>query len=313
LDPKLRNTLRSFGALQLGQNISMPQDGLVSKVTQKADTTYSILLAEHLQRIVDEEVKTDEEFLSEFPKGQTNISLDIEALIKEVAERFDELRSKWKQRFSHAEVLKIIQSNQWLEPVPDGFKLRNSTKKKDVRDKFYQSFHILVGDIEKIVVMTGSRLNHIQERMAKAWHSQLPEGSGVRLLPTLELILRKAESDSMASLRKALGEMALKLFTDGLKESKNVKFSSERSTVIRLGEMWNPRAKYDNNFQGFTHLFSNLAESMCYQQCEFYQAKWHLFFRGYSSGQINLFNPTPEYPQKGAESVEGVQSESDSD
>ena len=55
--------------------------------------------------------------------------------------------------FSNAEVSRIIDSNHWLETVEDHYRLKFPAKKKDVRDYFYQSFHIMVGDVEKIVVL----------------------------------------------------------------------------------------------------------------------------------------------------------------
>ncbi len=136
LEVKLRNALRSTDALKMGQKWTLAQEDLLSLLTEKADTSYSILLAEHLNRLLDERFEQESEFLGEFRQGQQNIAIDIEALVEEIKNRFSELYQKWLQRFSNTEVFRIIDSNHWLESVDEHFRLKYPARKKEVREDY---------------------------------------------------------------------------------------------------------------------------------------------------------------------------------
>jgi hypothetical protein len=93
-----------------------------------------------------------------------------------------------------------------------------------------------------------------------------------------------------------LNSLAKKRFAAAFASKGPVRYySSAMSCARNVGRYWNPHYAYENCFLAFTDDFCDYAQGLTTQVIEWYQSKWSLFLRGFSRGQLNLFETVAPY------------------
>ena len=270
---------------------------MLEKIGLEFDPNYTILLKENLDQI-----KLDpshpRETVSESSDLNQKSSGHFRKLSNDVETQFLEFRQKWAQRYEVDEFVERLENGSWLLEEPQGFKVNVGTKAKDLKDFYLHDMHLMVGDAEKLIVTTSSRCLKIQNKICKDWYEEMRiRGESEvsmrpisRLLPTLELGLRDMEGQEFRKIRDSIKLLAEKRFRDGIKRAGSHHYRSPQAAYRNLGGSWNNLGIWNSGFRAYMEDFVDFCLGICLEIIEWYRKKWTLFTRGWSRGQIELFD-----------------------
>jgi hypothetical protein len=208
---------------------------------------------------------------------------------------YDEFRAKWIQRFSTEEVMRLLlEGGDFLHHDEEkGWMLTVKNNKQDISAFYSATIHLLVSDAEPLFVRMHGRVMQLQEKLCKYWHSESAVDAVSKLLPCLESSLREKENTIVVSLRSSLNALAKKRFAAAFNTKGAPRYYSSAASCARnVGRFWNPHYAYENGFLAFTDDFCDYARGLTMHIIEWYRDKWLLFLRGFSRGQLNLFETT---------------------
>ena len=191
----------------------------------------------------------------------------------------------------------LLEGGDFLEHDEEkGWALTVKNNKQDINAFYSATIHLLVSDAEPLFVRMHGRVMQLQEKLCKYWHGESAVDAVSKLLPSLEASLRDKENAMVVSLRSSLNALAKKRFAAAFSaKSAPHYYSSAASCARNVGRFWNPHYAYENGFLAFTDDFCDYAQGLTTQVIEWYQSKWSLFLRGFSRGQLNLFETVAPY------------------
>ena len=259
--------------------------------------TWSIVLHEHLDAMLnDPAVNVGTSELISFSETAWKLAdSSFPQIIADANKLYDEFRTKWMQRFSTDEVMRLLlEGGDFLHHDEEkGWALTVKNNKQDINAFYSATIHLLVSDAEPLFVRMHGRVMQLQEKLCKYWHSESAVDAVSKLLPSLEASLRDKENAMVVSLRSSLNSLAKKRFAAAFNTKGAPHYYSSASSCARnICRFWNPHYAYENAFLAFTDDFCDYARGLTIQIIEWYQSKWALFLRGFSRGQLNLFETT---------------------
>ncbi len=273
---------------------------MVANLSQSMMVTWSIVLYEHLDAMLnDPTVNVGSSELISFSETAWKLAdSSFPQIIADANKLYDEFRAKWMQRFSTDEVMRLLlESGEFMQHDEEkGWVLTVKNNKQDINAFYSATIHLLVSDAEPLFVRMHGRVMQLQEKLCKYWHSESAVDAVSKLLPSLEASLRDKENSMIVSLRSSLNALAKKRFAAAFATKNPPRYYSSAAGCARnVGRYWNPHYAYENGFLAFTDDFCDYARGLTIQIIEWYQSKWALFLRGFSRGQLNLFETTASY------------------
>lgn len=273
---------------------------MVANLSQSMMVTWSIVLYEHLDAMLnDPSVNVGSSELISFSETAWKLAdASFPQIIADANKLYDEFRTKWMQRFSTEEVTRLLlEGGDFLHHDDEkGWALTVKNSKQDINALYSATIHLLVSDAEPLFVRMNGRVMQLQEKLCKYWHSESAVDAVSKLLPCLEASLRDKESAMVVSLRSTLNALAKKRFAAAFNTKGPTRYYTSATSCARnVGRYWNPHYAYENGFLAFTDDFCDYARGLTIQIIEWYQSKWALFLRGFSRGQLNLFETSASY------------------
>jgi hypothetical protein len=265
---------------------------MIANLSQSMNATWSIALYEHLDANDSNPSATmaGPETISFSPSAWKLWESEFPHLLDEFSTKFDEFRFKWNQRFSTDEIHRQLLQSEWLIQEDQGWRFSSKLTKQEVKNLYFSTIHLMVGDAEKLLVMMSSRASHLQERLSSYWYKEGATDALSKVLPCLEASLRQQETDLVTSLRASLAEVALKRFFAGFSTSAKPRYyPTSMSCARNVGRLWDLNGAYENPFLAYTDDFCDYAAGLTLLIGRWYQEKWSLFLRGFSRGQLDLF------------------------
>jgi hypothetical protein len=256
------------------------------------DATWSIALFEHLDAALADPSASmaGPEMISYSPLAWASSQKDFPLLLDEFRVRFDEFRAKWAQRFATEELHRILLQGGWITQDGEGWYFLFKGTSQEVRNLYFSTIHLLVGDAEKLLVMMAARVIHLQERLSKVWHKESATDAISKILPSMEVSFHEHEDRYIARLRASLAEVAFKRFSLAFKTRGKVRhYATSIACARAVGSTWNRSGAYENAFLAFTDDFCDYACGLTLLIGEWYRDKWSLYLRGFSRGQLDLF------------------------
>lgn len=266
---------------------------MIANLSQSMNATWSIALYEHLDANDSNPSATmaGPETISFSPSAWKLWESEFPHLLDEFSTKFDEFRFKWNQRFSTDEIHRQLLQSEWLIQEDQGWRFSSKMTKQEVKNLYFSTIHLMVGDAEKLLVMMSSRASHLQERLSSYWYKEGATDALSKVLPCLEASLRQQETDLVTSLRASLAEVALKRFFAGFSTSAKPRYyPTSMSCARNVGRLWDLNGAYENPFLAYTDDFCDYAAGLTLLIGRWYQEKWSLFLRGFSRGQLDLFD-----------------------
>ncbi len=273
------------------------RSSMVANLSQSMMVTWSIVLYEHLDAMLnDPSVNVGSSELISFSETAWKLAdVSFPQIIADANKLYDEFRAKWMQRFSTDEVMRLLlEGGEFMQHDEEkGWVLNVKNNKQDINAFYSATIHLLVSDAEPLFVRMNGRVMQLQEKLCKYWHSESAVDAVSKLLPSLEASLRDKENAMVVSLRSSLNALAKKRFAAAFATKAPARYYSTANSCARnVGRYWNPHYAYENGFLAFTDDFCDYARGLTIQIIEWYQSKWALFLRGFSRGQLNLFETT---------------------
>ncbi len=273
----------------LGLRFRQDRASELSTLSQAMDVRWSIALNEHLDAAEanPETMMSGSEMISNGAAAWKLASEDFPIILGEYREKFKEFRFKWMQRFATDEITRMLSQNQYVLHADEGwFFFANAEK---LRNLYFSTIHLMVGDAEKLLVNLAGRVEHIQDKLSRMWYRESAVDAVSKVLPSLEASLRSSEYALTARLRASLANVARKRFMSEFRPPREKKFfSSARLCAKSIGANASNIA-YENAFLAFTDDFCDYAEGITLYIGKWYSEKWLLFLRGFSRGQLDLF------------------------
>ena len=275
------------------------RSSMVATLSQSMMVTWSIVLHEHLDAMInDPSVNVGSSELISYSESAWKLCQSgFAQIIADANKLYDEFRTKWMQRFSTDEVTRLLlEGGDFLQHDENGWQLKIKNNKQDISAFYSATIHLLVSDAEPLFVRMHGRVMQLQEKLCKYWHGESAVDAVSKLLPSLEASLRDKENALVVSLRSSLNALSKKRFSAAFAaKSPSRYYASAASCARNVGRYWNPHYAYENGFLAFTDDFCDYARGLTLQIIEWYQSKWSLYLRGFSRGQLNLFETTALY------------------
>lgn len=297
MEESFRRSIRKMTGASIRLNACPNRSSMVAELSQSMMVTWSIALFEHLDAMLnnlDPSVGNSEQI--SFSETAWKLADTSFPQIAEAANKlYDEFRAKWMQRFSTDEVLRLLlEGGDFIHHDEEkGWALTVKNNKQDINAFYSATIHLLVSDAEPLFVRMHGRVMQLQEKLCKYWHSESAVDAVSKLLPCLESSLRDKENAMITSLRSSLNVLAKKRFALAFTgKGPQRYYRSAASCARNVGRFWNPHYAYENGFLAFTDEFCDYARDLTLYIIEWYHDKWSVFLRGFSRGQLNLFETT---------------------
>lgn len=295
-----RRAIRKMTGSSVRLAVRPDRSSMVANLSQSMMVTWSIALFEHLDAMLSNPSSSmaGSELISFSETAWKLADSSFPQILADANKLYDEFRAKWMQRFSTEEVMRLLlESGNFLEHDEEkGWTLTVKNNKQDINAFYSATIHLLVSDAEPLFVRTHGRVMQLQEKLCKYWHSESAVDPVSKLLPCLESSLREKENALVASLRSSLNVLAKKRFAAAFAvKGASRYYPSAASCARNVGRYWNPHYAYENGFLAFVDDFCDYARGLSIQIVEWYQNKWMLFLRGFSRGQLNLFETPAPY------------------
>lgn len=297
MEESFRRSIRKMTGASIRLNACPNRSSMVAELSQSMMVTWSIALFEHLDAMLnnlDPSVGNSEQI--SFSETAWKLADTSFPQIAEAANKlYDEFRAKWMQRFSTDEVLRLLlEGGDFIHHDEEkGWALTVKNNKQDINAFYSATIHLLVSDAEPLFVRMHGRVMQLQEKLCKYWHSESAVDAVSKLLPCLESSLRDKENAMITSLRSSLNVLAKKRFALAFSgKGPQRYYRSAASCARNVGRFWNPHYAYENGFLAFTDEFCDYARDLTLYIIDWYHDKWSVFLRGFSRGQLNLFETT---------------------
>lgn len=297
MEESFRRSIRKMTGASIRLNACPNRSSMVAELSQSMMVTWSIALFEHLDAMLnnlDPSVGNSEQI--SFSETAWKLADTSFPQIAEAANKlYDEFRAKWMQRFSTDEVLRLLlEGGDFIHHDEEkGWALTVKNNKQDINAFYSATIHLLVSDAEPLFVRMHGRVMQLQEKLCKYWHSESAVDAVSKLLPCLESSLRDKENAMITSLRSSLNVLAKKHFALAFTgKGPQRYYRSAASCARNVGRFWNPHYAYENGFLAFTDDFCDYARDLTLYIIDWYHDKWSVFLRGFSRGQLNLFETT---------------------
>lgn len=300
MQENFRRSIRKMTGNSVRLSVRPNRSSMVANLSQSMMVTWSIVLYEHLDAMLnDPSVNVGSSELISYSETAWKLAdVSFPQIIADANKLYDEFRAKWMQRFSTDEVMRLLlESGEFMQHDEEkGWVLNVKNNKQDINAFYSATIHLLVSDAEPLFVRMNGRVMQLQEKLCKYWHSESAVDAVSKLLPSLEASLRDKENAMVVSLRSSLNALAKKRFAAAFATKAPPRYYTTASSCARnVGRYWNPHYAYENGFLAFTDDFCDYARGLTIQIIEWYQSKWALFLRGFSRGQLNLFETTASY------------------
>lgn len=299
MQENFRRSIRKMTGNSVRLSVRPNRSSMVANLSQSMMVTWSIVLYEHLDAMLnDPSVNVGSSELISYSETAWKLAdTSFPQIIADANKLYDEFRAKWMQRFSTEEVMRLLlESGEFMQHDEEkGWLLNVKNSKQDINAFYSATIHLLVSDAEPLFVRMHGRVMQLQEKLCKYWHSESAVDAVSKLLPSLEASLRDKENAMVVSLRSSLNALAKKKFAAAFASKNPPRYYSTAASCARnVGRYWNPHYAYENGFLAFTDDFCDYARGLTIQIVEWYQSKWALFLRGFSRGQLNLFETTAD-------------------
>ncbi len=291
MEKNYRTVLRRMGHARPVPLLSAPdeQSDVLERMVGSMDPACVILLREDLDGLKEEAVPAGPQ-ISEAPATFRAVNAAIDELEAQFREKMAEVRLRWAQRYAKEELVRLLTTDGWIERSGDQWRLRCDASRKQVEELFNAVVLLLTGDVEKLLVMVLSRLQHLQEKYARQWYAEAVDGYRSRLLPTLELSLRKSENELFLKLRDRVKKLSFEYFRNGVRKTGKQLWSSPEALWRGVGSpLWNPLQLWESGWRGFLEDNVDLALGTGLEFVQWYRSKWELYLRGYAQSQFDLF------------------------
>ncbi|NLB62958.1 MAG: hypothetical protein GX801_02470 [Fibrobacter sp.] len=288
-----RRAIRKMTGKSINLLPSRPiREDVLGKFATGMSSAWTVILQEHINASLEQEQSYGSgEYVSR-SEGAWELAQDLfPALQKEFSQKSCEFRDKWHQRYTLKTLTPQLQQGNWLQKADSGWFFNLGTSEQQIKDFYFETLHLMVGDAEKLLVMHFSRILHIQERLVAEWHQESVNSPLSKVLPSFEAGMRESEIGIFKTFRDGISTIAFRYFSNAFKSEsrKKTSFASADAATRQIGSIWNPTGVWETGFLAFLHDFCDYLEGLISHSDEWYYNKWTLFLRGFSAGQLDLF------------------------
>ena len=290
MEEKFRRAIRKMtGTSLLGLGFRLDRASELASLSQAMDIRWSIALYEHLDVAESnpEEMMAGSEMISNGKTAWKIAAEDFPIILDEYRQKFEEFRAKWIQRFATDEITRMLSQNQYIVRDDEGWYFTATAEK--LRNLYFSTIHLMVGDAEKLLVNLSGRVEHMQDKLSRLWYKESAVDASSKILPALESALRSSEYALTSRLRASLAGISRNRFMAEFKPPREKRhFQTARSCAKNVGAN-NANIAYENAFLAFTDDFCDYAQGLTLFIGKWYRDKWLLYLRGFSRGQLDLF------------------------
>ena len=278
------------------------RDEIIRRMALEISGTWAVVLQEHLEAAAEQVggFAGERELVSHSPAAWALYQELFPALNEEFTEKLSEFRNKWQQRYSLNVLLPALIQGHWIEQDAEGwfFNMRGSVQ--ELKNLYYETLHLMVGDAEKFLVMKSSRILHIQDRITQIWHKEALLSPASKILPSLEAGMRDAEIRLFKHMREGLSTLAYQHYAAAFKgaRGKSLRYPTAAFAARNIGKYWNPLGLWETGFLGYLQNFCDYVAGLQRLMGDWYHNKWTLYLRGFSIGQLDLFRSRRGYSMR---------------
>jgi hypothetical protein len=196
-------------------------------------------------------------------------------------ERLDEFQGVWKDRLQIETVAAHLVTNEWIVPTEQGtFKLRGTGTLPEAKQLYQQSVKDIVTEAIRIVALFEGAMARLEHKLAKEWHSESVQDNASKLLPLLEVSLRKKSLSELKEIRLSLAGHFSKHFTKQVCKWSKWEEHTEQALALRIMQFWEGKGQGDNGFMGYANFCRRFTLDYIQRLTYWYEQKWRLFLYG---------------------------------
>jgi len=181
----------------------------------------------------------DQEIMPPDAQGLAAFRLRLSALRMELESKLERVRSDLPDRQGFKTLGgQLIQAGWFVEVAPGIWKLPGKGGKREARAVFHLACHALVAECERYLVQAHSRLEHLQETLAKRWHGRVVPGNRSLMLPLLEEGTRDSFLKRLNQWRTKMPSLVEQAFCERILPWDKLEGRSPEELFARLGAPW---------------------------------------------------------------------------
>lgn len=238
---------------------------------------HAVVLRTVLETLGDEE----QEIMPSDAQGLASFRLRLEALRSDLDSRFQRVRSDLPDRQGFKTLGgQLIQAGWFVEVAPGLWKMPGKGGKREARAVFHLACHALVAECERYLVQAHSRLEHLQETLAKRWHGRVVPGNRSRVLPLLEEGTRDAFLKRLNVWRTRMPSLVEQAFCERILPWDRLEGRTPEELFARLGAPWERAELPGAGIVGFGLSTVDFCQSLLDTLIGTCEERWALYLLG---------------------------------
>lgn len=236
----------------------------------------------------------DQAILPSDPQALASFRLRLDALRTDIETRLDRVRADLPHRLGFETLGTQLLQAEWLTEIAPGiWKLPGKGTKREARAVFHVAYHALVAECERYLVQAHSRLEHLQENLAKRWHEQPLPGNRARMLPLLEEGTRDAFFKRLNLWRLRMPILTEQSFCDRILPWDKLEGRSAEELFSRLGTPWERPGEAGAGLCGYGRDVVDFCQILLESLLTACEKRWALFLLGEGFLQPTTREGTP--------------------
>lgn len=233
----------------------------------------------------------DQEIMPPDAQGLASFRLRLSALRSELETKLDRVRSDLPDRQGFKTLGgQLIQAGWFVEVAPGIWKLPGKGGKREARAVFHLACHALVAECERYLVQAHSRLEHLQETLAKRWHGRVVPGNRSRVLPLLEEGTRDAFLKRINQWRTKMPVLVEQAFCERILPWDKLEGRTAEELFARLGAPWERAQTPGAGVVGFGLSTTDFCQTLLDAMLAACEERWALYLLGEGFLQPHVIN-----------------------
>lgn len=256
---------------------SVPAQDALSLLSGQVAAGHTVVLRTTLESLGPE----DQEILPSDSEALASFRIRLNALRLDQETRLDRVRNELGERLAFKMMgAQLVQAGWFVELAPGVWKMPGKGGKREARAVFHLVCHAVVAECERYLVQAHSRLEHLQENLAKRWHAKPLPGNRARMLPLLEEGTRDAFLKRINLWRTRMPVMVEQAFCERILPWDKLEGRTAEELFARLGAPWEESGRPGLGIETFGLHAVNFCQNLLEILLTACEERWALYLLG---------------------------------
>ncbi len=273
----MRHLQASLDRLWAKDRPPVPEGDAYARLSGQLETGHTVVLRSVLEVLAAE----DQEILPSQPEALASFRLRLEATRADLESRLQHVREDLPHRLSFEVMGTQLMQAEWLREIAPGvWKLPGKGTKREARAVYHVVYHALEAECERYIVQAHSRVEHLQDNLARHWHELPLPGNRARILPLLEEGTRESFLKRMNLWRSRIPAVTEQAFCERILPWDSLEGRSAEELFAGLGAPWERMESPGAGLLGYGLDIIDFCQALLETLLRACDRRWSLFLLG---------------------------------